>query len=83
MRDAYSSPRFEIRTHGDATWIRDVPGIRIVDLTLDSAGGRVIFEAQTDAVSQLVLQLAITRGPVSAFNHQRPSLASIFKEVIQ
>ena len=83
MRDAYSSPRFEIRTPGDATWIRDVPGIRIVDLTLDSAGGRVIFEAQTDAASQLVLQLAITRGPVSAFNHQRPSLASIFKEVIQ
>ncbi|TFD53764.1 ABC transporter ATP-binding protein [Cryobacterium sp. Hh11] len=78
LRDQHSRPRFEIRTAGDISWIRSQPGIAVVDFDGDYAE----FEAATDAASQAVLQHAITLGAVHTFSQQRPSLATIFKEVI-
>ncbi|MFC5929819.1 ATP-binding cassette domain-containing protein [Cryobacterium melibiosiphilum] len=79
LREDHTSPRFEIQTLGDAGWMRDLPGIDVVDFD----GGWAVFEAETDAASQHVLAQAVSRGPVTAFTRQRPSLATIFKEVVQ
>lgn len=79
LRERYSEPRFEIQTAHDAGWIREVPGISVVDFD----GGFAVFEAETDAASQTVLQQAIARGPVQSFSQQRPSLSTIFKEVVK
>lgn len=79
LRERHSSPRFEIRTADDAGWTRTVPGVDVLEVS----GGFAVFEAQTDAASQAVLRLALERGPVLTFSRQRPSLASIFKEVVQ
>lgn len=79
LREQHSSPRFEIRSGEDVEWMRTVPGIDVLEVT----GGFAVFEARTDAASQAVLRLALERGPVSAFSKQRPSLAAIFKEVVQ
>ncbi|TFC82805.1 ABC transporter ATP-binding protein [Cryobacterium sp. TMT1-21] len=79
LRERHSSLRFELRCAGDAGWVRNVPGITVIDLD----GGLAVFEADTDAASQAVLRLAVERGPVVSFSRQRPSLAAIFKEVAQ
>ena len=79
LREQHSSPRFELRTAVDAEWIRAVPGISVLDLS----AGVTVFEAETDAASQAVLRQALDRGPVTQFSQQRPSLATIFKEVVQ
>ena len=78
LRQQHSTERFEIRTAGDTGWIREMPGITVVDFDGDYA----VFESETDAASQAVLQRAIMLGAVHTFNQQRPSLAAIFKEVI-
>jgi len=79
LREQFSSPRFEIHAPGDIEWIRTHPGITL----LDTALGRAVFEAETDADSQSVLRHALDRGTVSSFSQQRPSLATIFKELVQ
>ena len=79
LREQFSNQRFEIQCEGDVGWIREVRGISVVDFD----GGNAVFEAETDAASQVVLQQAISRGAVQSFGQQRPSLATIFKEVIQ
>ncbi|WP_280679855.1 ATP-binding cassette domain-containing protein [Cryobacterium sp. CG_9.6] len=79
LREQFSSPVFEIRLPGDSVWIGTVPGITLVE----REAGFAIFHAETDAASQLVLRHALERGPVESFSQQSPSLASIFKEVVQ
>jgi ABC-2 type transport system ATP-binding protein len=84
LREQHSSPRFEIRTEGDTGWIRSQPGITVIDFAGASTGDSAyaVFEAETDAASQAVLQHAVTLGAVHTFSQQRPTLATIFKEVI-
>lgn len=79
LRERFSTPRFEIHTDADAGWIREVPGISVIEFD----GGFAVFEADTDAASQHVLHQALTRGAVHSFSPQRPSLATIFKEVVR
>jgi ABC-2 type transport system ATP-binding protein len=79
LRSQFSRARTEIQTLGDAGWIRTMPGITVTDFD----GGYAVFEAETDAASQAVLQQALTRGPVVSFGPQFSSLATIFKEVIR
>ncbi|KGJ72700.1 ABC transporter ATP-binding protein [Cryobacterium roopkundense] len=78
LREQHSSARFEIRTAGDTGWIRDVPGITVLDFDGDYA----LFESDADAASQDVLHRAVRLGTVHTFSQQRPTLATIFKEVI-
>jgi ABC-2 type transport system ATP-binding protein len=79
LREQHSSRRFEIHTGDDAGWVRDVPDVTVVDFD----GGYAVFEAATDAASQVVLQQATQRGTVLSFGQQHPSLATIFKEIVQ
>ncbi len=79
LRAEHSGHRFELVSAGDAGWVREQPGITV----LDFAGGYALFEADDDEAAQHVLRHAVERGDVASFAPQRPTLAEIFKEVIR
>ena len=78
LRARYTEPRYELRAGGDLGWVRDVPGVRVLEL----AGVEAVFEAD-EATAQQVLSGALDRGAVHAFAPVRPRLAEIFREVIR
>lgn len=70
--------------HADTAWARELPGIDIES----SGNGRIRFNARTPETAQTVLAAAIQQSAsggstVESFAPVRPSLAQIFKEVIQ
>jgi len=78
LRAEHAGHRFELVSASDAGWIRDEPGVTVVDFD----GGYALFDAaENDA--QRVLRRAVERGDVASFAPQHPTLAQIFKEVIQ
>ncbi|MBY8875363.1 ATP-binding cassette domain-containing protein [Micromonospora sp. PLK6-60] len=79
LRAAYTSPRFELVVETDAGWLRDQPGVSLVDLD----GARAVFDLAPGADEQPVLHAALARGPVRAFRPVAPSLTEIFREVTQ
>ncbi len=79
LRSTYTSPRFELVVEGDAGWLRDQPGVTLVDLD----GARAVFDLAPGADEQPVLHAALARGPVRAFRPVSPSLTEIFREVAQ
>lgn len=76
LRAKHGSGRFELVVDSDAGWLRDHPGVRIVDID----GPRAVFE--TTESDQQVLAAALGRGEVRSFAPVVPSLYEIFKEVI-
>jgi len=79
LRAQHSAPRWELRTTGDTGWLRDEPGIRVVDFE----GGEAVFDADEPEIAQRVLRRALDGGDVTHFAPQHPTLSQIFKEVIQ
>ena len=79
LRAEHATHRYELLSSGDAGWLRDQPGITVLDFD----GGYAVFDAADDAAAQSVLRAAVARGDVASFAPQRPTLADIFKEVIQ
>ena len=79
LRTKHSAPRYELVSEADAGWIRAEPGISVVDFE----GGTAVFDAPSAEDAQRILRSALERGPVRSFAPQHPSLAQIFKEVIQ
>jgi ABC-2 type transport system ATP-binding protein len=79
LRAQHAARRFELVSSGDAGWVREEPGITVVDFD----GGYALFDAADDASAQAVLRRAVERGDVASFSPQHPTLAQIFKEVIQ
>ncbi|PZU39995.1 MAG: ABC transporter ATP-binding protein [Microbacterium sp.] len=79
LRAEHSSPRFELVSRGDAGWLRDEPGVQVVSFD----GGYAVFDVDDDATAQRVLRRAVEHGDVASFAPQHPTLAQIFKEVIQ
>jgi ABC-2 type transport system ATP-binding protein len=79
LRAEYGASLYELVTDADAGWVRDQVGIRVESLE----GGRVLFRAASADAAQTVLRSALDRGPVVRFAPQEPSLAQIFREVIQ
>lgn len=78
LREAYTRPRYALRAGTDLGWVRETPGVRVLEL----AGGEVLFEAD-EAAAQQVLTGALARGAVHEFAPVRPRLAEIFREVIE
>ncbi|MDA3804634.1 MULTISPECIES: ABC transporter ATP-binding protein [unclassified Clavibacter] len=78
LRDEHSRPLTELQIDGDGGWVRDVPGVEVVEFD----GGYVLFEAD-DAARQRVLAEAVSRGSVTSFTRRRPTLSEIFQEVVQ
>ncbi|MFV2100679.1 ABC transporter ATP-binding protein [Micromonospora sp. LOL_024] len=79
LRSVYTMPRFELVVEADAGWLRDHPGVTLVDLD----GARAVFDLAPGADEQPLLRAALERGPVRAFRPVSPSLAEIFREVAQ
>jgi ABC-2 type transport system ATP-binding protein len=79
LRAQHAVRRFELVSALDASWLAAEPGVEV----LDSAGGWAIFDTDSDETAQRVLRQAVDRGDVASFAPQHPSLAQIFKEVIQ
>jgi ABC-2 type transport system ATP-binding protein len=77
LRASYALPRYEIEVAADAGWLRDQPGVTLVDLD----GARAVFDLAPGIGDQEVLRAAIARGPVRSFGSVTPSLAEIFREV--
>jgi len=79
LREQYSAPRWELEGTADIGWLRDESGVTVVDFE----GGSAVFDADAPATAQRVLRRALQDGDVSRFGPQHPTLAQIFKEVIQ
>jgi ABC-2 type transport system ATP-binding protein len=79
LRAEHASRRFELVSATDAGWLRDEPGIEVIDFD----GGYAVFEADSDETVQRILQRAVAAGAVTSFAPRRPTLAQIFTEVIQ
>ncbi|MEV6347207.1 ATP-binding cassette domain-containing protein [Actinoplanes sp. NPDC051851] len=79
LRARHTRPRYTVEVDADAGWLRDEPGVTLVDLD----GRRAVVELDEGADDQLILKAALARGPVRAFAPVQPSLAEIFREVIR
>ena len=79
LRSGYVQPRYQLVVDADAGWLRDHPGVTLVDLD----GPRAVFDLDPGADDQEVLQAALARGPVRTFGRITPSLTEIFREVIR
>ena len=79
MRAEHGSRRYELVSGTDAGWLRDEPGVTVTDFD----GGYALFDVEDDATAQRVLRRAVDNGDVASFAPQHPTLAQIFKEVIQ
>jgi ABC-2 type transport system ATP-binding protein len=77
LREAFGSTRYEVVTSGDVGWLRDVPGVEVVEFD----GGYALFESD-EGVAQTVLAAALGRAPVRSFAPVRPTLGEIFREVV-
>jgi ABC-2 type transport system ATP-binding protein len=76
---ARASAKHVVVTPPDAGWLREQPGVRVLDV----AGPRALVEFADAAAAQRVLRAAVQRGDVTEFAPQRPSLAEIYREVIR
>ena len=79
LRARHTEKRYELVSGGDAGWVREVPGVTVVEFD----GGYAVFDVDTEETAQTVLRGAVQRGDVTSFAPQHPTLAQIFKEVIQ
>lgn len=79
LRTRFAAPRYELVLDADAGWVRDLPGVSIVELD----ASRVVFELADSGDDQAILRAALSRGPVRAFGPVLPTLAEIFREVTQ
>jgi ABC-2 type transport system ATP-binding protein len=83
LRDEHSEARYEIELSSDAGWVRDAPGVRVVELDGDYAVFEVARGPQGADAAQAVLSRALGAGPVKRFGPVHPTLAQIFKEVVK
>ena len=79
LRADHALPRFRIEVDADAGWLRDQPGVTLVDLE----GAEATFDLAPGTDHQEVLHAALARGRVLAFGPVSPSLTEIFREVNQ
>ena len=74
-----ATPTHVLITPPDAGWLREEPGVRVLDVS----GPRAVVEFSDVATGQRILHAAISRGAVTEFAPQRSSLAAIYREVIR
>ncbi|GAA1858445.1 ABC transporter ATP-binding protein [Microbacterium koreense] len=79
LREQHSTRRYELVSSGDAGWLREEPGVEVLDFD----GGYALFDVDTAERAQQILRRAVAVGDVASFAPQHPTLAQIFKEVIQ
>ncbi|MCS5722959.1 ATP-binding cassette domain-containing protein [Herbiconiux sp. CPCC 203407] len=83
LRAEHSEPRYEIELASDAGWVRELSGVRVVELDGNYAQFEVDRGDEGLAAAQAVLSRALAAGPVARFTPLHPTLAQIFKEVVK
>lgn len=71
--------RHKLSLGADAGWLRDEPGVEVIDIS----GSRALVNFQTESDSQRVLREALSLGTVTEFAIHRPALADIYREIIK
>ena len=79
LREQHASHQYELATTADTGWLRSQPGIQVTAFD----GGTAQFIAAEPTAADAALRTALTHGDVISFTPLRPTLAQIFKEVIQ
>jgi len=79
LRTDHTLPRYRLLVDGDTGWLRDVPGVTLLDLD----GARAVFELAPGTDDQEILRAALANGPVRSFGPVVPTLSEIFREVIR
>jgi ABC-2 type transport system ATP-binding protein len=79
LRSERSRPRLRVQVDTNGDWLSGVPGATLVT----SANGDVLVELDDDADDQLVLDAARQAGRVRRFEPARPTLAELFREVVE
>jgi len=77
LRRSRGGSRYSLEVDGDADWVRDVAGVRVLQLDRGSA----VLELLAPGADQRVLAEAVRRGPVRAFAPVLPTLSELFQEV--
>lgn len=77
LREEFAGDRWSLEAHGDAGWVREVPGVTVLEL----AGDSVLFSA-SDPAAQNVMARAVNRGGVRQFGRVRPTLGEIFRDIV-
>ena len=70
--------QYRLTTAPDAGWLREEPGVRVVDVD----GARAILELDGPATQERVLAHAVGRG-LTEFTPLVPSLSDIYREVVR
>lgn len=79
LQAAHTLARFELDLAGDTAWLRSEKGVDVIEFD----GGHAVVEVDSPETAQRILASAVKKGPVHRFAPQQPSLAQIFKEVVQ
>ncbi len=77
--DAYA---LHLTGQDTATWVGDLPGVRVLDADAHGPEQVVVFEIDDDDALQAVLREALRRGPVRELRRRTPTLAEIFREAV-
>jgi ABC-2 type transport system ATP-binding protein len=78
LREQRAGARYELRLGRDAGWLRDEPGVRVLDV--DGPDALVELPGRDD--DQRLLTTALAHGPVHEFRRAVPTLAEIFREAV-
>jgi len=78
LRRERAGSRYELLTDTDLDWVRDVPGVRLVERR---PRGVVLELSGAPDLDQQILTEALRRGPVRSFSPLLPTLSELFQEV--
>ena len=78
LREQRAGARYHLRLGADAGWLRDQPGVRVLDVD----GPAALVELPDRVHDQSLLRAALSRGPVHEFRRALPTLAEIFRETL-
>lgn len=77
--ESTGTTRHRLGLSGDAGWVRDVPGVHVVDVE----GPTALLEILQPGAEQELLRTAVARGELREFSPIRPTLSDIYREVTQ
>jgi ABC-2 type transport system ATP-binding protein len=75
LRRRRGGDRLRLVVDDDAGWVRELPGVRALDVD----GSRALVEADDP---QALLAEAVRRGPVHEFAPVTPSLSELYRQVL-
>ncbi|KAB1662580.1 ABC transporter ATP-binding protein [Pseudoclavibacter chungangensis] len=78
LQEEHSRGLHRIVVADDAGWLRDEPGVEVLDFDR----GTALFRTTDEQAAQRVLHNALARGPVEAFGPNLVKLSEIYREVI-